>query len=278
MSIMKKCYIAGINAAANLFLAFLGVLPKYREVSSAAAWRLGWRLVDPHEASAETDPPIIPVVPLSHIVKNPEPVLILEPDLADGNVTVHELLAISQIVRMVKPDKSFEIGTYDGRTTLNIAANSPDIGCVYTLDLPASRLNDVKLRIAESEKKYVNKDESGVRYKKSKWSNKILQLYGDSASFDYSEYIEKIDLVFIDGSHTCEYLRNDTEVALKLLRKSGGVILWHDYSSPSWRSLTGAINDLFLSGGTYKNMINIQGTTLVLLDLRQSNDCHHGDH
>jgi predicted O-methyltransferase YrrM len=38
-----------------------------------------------------------------------------------------------------------------------------------------------------------------------------------------------MDFVFIDGSHDYDYVLNDSEVALKLLRNGRGVIVWHDY-------------------------------------------------
>ena len=59
--------------------------------------------------------------------------------------------------------------------------------------------------------------------------SKITQLLGDSGKFDFSPYHTSIDLVFIDGSHDFDYVINDSEIALKLLRNGKGIILWHDY-------------------------------------------------
>ena len=55
----------------------------------------------------------------------------------DGNMAPHELETVASIVATVKPKRIFEIGTFDGRTTLNMALNAPDAQ-IYTLDLPAS--------------------------------------------------------------------------------------------------------------------------------------------
>ena len=35
-------------------------------------------------------------------------------------------------------------------------------------------------------------------------------------------------MAFIDGCHAYEYVRKDTENALRAVRK-GGVVMWHDY-------------------------------------------------
>jgi predicted O-methyltransferase YrrM len=37
-----------------------------------------------------------------------------------------------------------------------------------------------------------------------------------------------MDLVFIDGAHSEDYVRNDTLQALKMIRPGGGVVIWHD--------------------------------------------------
>ena len=36
-----------------------------------------------------------------------------------------------------------------------------------------------------------------------------------------------MDLVFVDGAHSYDYVKNDTEKGLEMLRP-GGVIAWHD--------------------------------------------------
>jgi hypothetical protein len=53
-------------------------------------------------------------------------------------------------------------------------------------------------------------------------------LFGDSASFDFSPFAGAVDLFFIDGAHSYEYVRSDTLRALQCVRP-GGVIAWHDF-------------------------------------------------
>jgi predicted O-methyltransferase YrrM len=36
-----------------------------------------------------------------------------------------------------------------------------------------------------------------------------------------------MDLVFVDGAHTFEYVQNDSQKAWRML-KPGGVVVWHD--------------------------------------------------
>ncbi len=69
---------------------------------------------------------------------------------------------------------------------------------------------------------------SGERFLNTPQQSIITQLWGDSATFDFSPYYNSMDFVFIDGAHSEHYVKNDTEKALQLIKKSGGIIVWHD--------------------------------------------------
>ena len=75
-----------------------------------------------------------------------------------------------------------------------------------------------------------------------------------------------MDFVFIDGSHAKDYVKNDTEIAIKLLRDNKGVLLWHDYGV--WKDVTNVLENYFLSDSRFKNMKNIYGTTFIYLNLK----------
>jgi predicted O-methyltransferase YrrM len=190
---------------------------------------------------------------------------IREPIDVDGNATVLEIAVIAKLVRLHDPRSLFEIGTFDGRTTLNMAANCADEAKVYTLDLPADQLTAAALPLAAGDRRYIEKSASGSRYVGTDCEGKIVQLYGDSATFDFSPYWNAVDFVFIDGSHSYDYVLSDTERALKLLRNRRGVILWHDYGS--WDDVTTALNGLYASGHDFRGLRRIEGTTIVVLVL-----------
>ncbi len=40
-----------------------------------------------------------------------------------------------------------------------------------------------------------------------------------------------MDLVFVDGSHTLNYVRSDTANAFKMVVPDSGVVVWHDYGN-----------------------------------------------
>lgn len=246
-----------------LYLVTLGIFRRdHRETLHEVAFRLGLRT---RPAPAPSGPPLnVPEVNLGELLAAPPAVTVLEQDAVDGNVTAYELWAIAQLTADRKPSACFEIGTFDGRTTLNLAVNGGP-GCkVYTLDLPPEQWSSTQLGLAQGDTNFIRKESSGTRFVGTAWATHITQLYGDSASFDYAPYEGKMDLVFIDGSHSYDYVMSDTKAALQLLKPAGGLVLWHDYGSPYWKDLTRALNDLFAKDPTWRTMRHVRGTTLVV--------------
>jgi predicted O-methyltransferase YrrM len=112
----------------------------------------------------------------------------------------------------------FEFGTYRGQTTCGLATLCKDAQ-IYTLNLPPE--NDPRYAT------YI-----GMYIATSPDRDRITQIYHDSRTFDTTPYRESMDYIFIDGDHSYEGVKNDTEKALQLL-KPGGVIVWHDYAAKS---------------------------------------------
>jgi hypothetical protein len=209
------------------------------------------------------DPYIIPKTDVFEIDGNDSTLYDGVDDCGFGHITEFELKAICHIVRKYNPKKVFEIGTFEGRTTLNIAINAPDAQ-VFTLDLPASELNNTKMEVEVGEVRYIDKEQSGVRFLGKPAQKQIQQLYGDSATFDFAPYHNAIDLMFIDGSHAYEYVLSDTERALKMVKK-GGVILWHDYTN--WVGVREGLNQYYKNDAGFAKLKHIGGTSIVMMEV-----------
>ncbi|MFH1227766.1 MAG: class I SAM-dependent methyltransferase [Planctomycetota bacterium] len=208
---------------------------------------------------------IIPTIKLTEIASDDTTISIQEPIAIAGNVSLLELIVLNKLIRIHKPGKIFEIGTFDGRTTLNMAANCSEGAKLYTLDLPSSELYSTKLPIIYGDRFYIDKKTSGSRYISKPYADKITQLYGDSATFDFSPYFNTIDFIFIDGSHSYEYVLNDTSVAMKLLNDGKGLILWHDYIM---EEVNKALNELYTGHDKrFERLKHIEGTSLVSLGI-----------
>ena len=141
-------------------------------------------------------------------------------------------------------------------------ALSAPLGCmVHTLDLLPDKNPEYSL--ASGERHMVDKEQSGERFLNYAQSNsqilpQICQVYGDSATFDFSPYHDSCSLVFVDGSHAYEYATADTKSAMQMV-KAGGVIVWHDYGI--WEGVTRALEELEDKDGL--GIKNIAGTSLA---------------
>lgn len=180
----------------------------------------------------------------------------------NGNVRISELGILCALAAGCKDSTNiFEIGTFDGRTTLNIALNAPSKCKVYTLDIPPDQ--ETKFELDKGERHMVDKHIPGSRYEKyrSKYPaaiSNIHQLFGDSATFDFSPYKDSCSLVFVDGSHAYDYVMSDTRAAMSMV-VSGGVVIWHDYGI--WEGVTKALEKIELL--EQYCLRTIRGTSLV---------------
>lgn len=206
----------------------------------------------------------LPAVPASEIIGETSRLTLLEVTQVSGNTSLLEQTVLVRLAEASQPKRLFEFGTFDGRTALNLIAHSPPDAHLFTLDLPAGKIDQTRLSLEQGDRAFIDKPESGTRFLKTAYAGRITRLYGDSATFDFSPYFGTIDMVFVDASHAYEYVRSDTLNAMKLLRPTGGVIAWHDYSL-DWRGVIRALNEFYRSGGIFQNLLRVEGTTLVIL-------------
>jgi hypothetical protein len=206
-------------------------------------------------------PRLLPTVAVDELTSPSTVVSLPEPVGVDGNVTLLEMLVLNRLVRERAPRAIFEIGTFDGRTTLNLAVNAGADARVYTLDLP--RATPTRLDLSADDRAYVEKDVSGARFAGTPAADRITQLYGDSAAFDFSPYPS--DFVFVDGAHTEAYVRSDAKAAAGLLPGGRGTIAFHDYGV--WPGVTMALNALRTSDARFAGLRWVAGTTLAVATL-----------
>lgn len=182
------------------------------------------------------------------------------------NVTSHDRAVLCAIAKLIQPKLFFEIGTYLGETTLAIARNNPKTK-IFTLDLPTPEARrDAALEMTDE---YLfQRWERGSAFKGTIESERIQQLTGDSATFDFTPYEGKIDLVFIDASHSYSYVRADTEAALRIIPPTG-TILWHDY--PAYPGVFAYLNEL--GAHLDRKIYHIIGTGLAFLSSKDLVRC-----
>jgi len=134
-----------------------------------------------------------------------------------------------------------EFGTFRGRTTYNLALNSS--GEITTVDIghELGKAIDVNVNIEQHE--YATHT-TGELFLSAppEIRNRIKQMRGDSTKLDYSHLYGKIGMVIVDGGHSYEVCKSDSEHALRMV-KPGGVIVWDDYGS-FWPGVVQALDEL----------------------------------
>jgi hypothetical protein len=249
--------IAKLGAKWNAFYALAIYFPLSRLARNLRAMRQSIRgLVDRRKPKPQ----------LSNIswraIISSRPIRLVEAQRSHGNVRLSELALLAKAAAVVKPGQEIiEIGTFDGRTTLNLALNSSPATRVFTLDLPAD--GQTKFSPMKGERRFVAKPLPGERFRNytGPWRDcvsKIVQLAGDSAVYDWSAHYGKAGLVFVDGSHAYECAIHDSEEAFRLVDLNGAVI-WHDYGI--WNGVTRALDEL--ESAKQLGLRRIRGTSLV---------------
>jgi len=134
----------------------------------------------------------------------------------DGGSLVTDMILLKNMVERYASASYFEIGTWRGESVVNVA---PVAGKCYTLNLSSEDLRSLELS-----ERYIGQQDWF-----SKNNPKIVHLKGNSLTFDFKPYRRKFDVVFIDGDHHYDSVKNDTRKAFDLIKDENSTIIWHDY-------------------------------------------------
>lgn len=147
----------------------------------------------------------------------------------EGYIDDHQRSIVAALAGALGAQTFFEIGTSLGRTAWTVARHLPDVR-VWTLDVPPTEdVDRTALELGADDRTYFRPaDRCGEAFLGTDENERITQLWGDSARFDYSPYAGKMDFVYIDGAHSYQYVRSDSARAFEML-SPGGTIVWDDY-------------------------------------------------
>ncbi len=164
----------------------------------------------------------------------------------NGGTSLLETMLIIAATRIVNARRVFEIGTFLGGNTLNMALNLPDDAKVFTLDLDEQHAVDVKQLPEDAPLTQLHlASQSSLDFAGTSVAGKITALVGNSTTFDFSAWRNSVDLSFIDGGHDFATVKSDTENAFEMASiEKPSCILWHDYRSWEYPALTCYLDDL----------------------------------
>ena len=135
----------------------------------------------------------------------------------DGSSLPTDIALLKSLARKFEHCKYFEIGTWRGESVANVSDIAEEC---YTLNLSKSEMLSMGMK-----EKYADLHGFFSKDKKN-----ITHLTGNSLNFDYQGLNKKFDLIFIDGNHHYDFVKNDTQKVFENLIHENTIIVWHDYA------------------------------------------------
>jgi len=166
-----------------------------------------------------------------------------------GTISPLELHVIGTLCNILKPRNILEIGTFEGRTTLNMSLVSPE-STVHTICIPQEQCGFVV----------------GKYFKERPEASNINQIFENSQTFDFSA-LPPMDLIFVDGDHSYEGVVKDSDSAFNIV-SDNGVILFHDFDTCHLGNTKAVLDAVTRFGYEY---CNIEGTSLAIAYNRKVN-------
>lgn len=178
-----------------------------------------------------------------------------------GSVPVFDAMLLAALLRLSRPRRVLEFGTYLGYSTRVLLENSDDFCRIVSIDLPhGSSIGEPSLSVSELElhasaeinDEYLRELQfhEGPRYLSGidqVDSDRVKLVKSDSRKLNRgyltAEAGGPFDLIFIDGGHDRETIRSDTELAIECASRHG-LIVWHDYRSSIHRDVTSYLDEI----------------------------------
>jgi predicted O-methyltransferase YrrM len=147
----------------------------------------------------------------------------VNPIIPGGMTTNEDLQVILGFVNFFQPRRYVEFGLNEGQTARSILAVSPSVLLYTGIDVQ----NDFKTRDTDQQTEVPKEAGAFIKY-----DSRVRMLITEHGSaYLTPQEIGEADMVFIDGDHSYEGVKKDSELARSIVKK--GVIMWHDYLGPA---------------------------------------------
>jgi predicted O-methyltransferase YrrM len=173
--------------------------------------------------------------------------------------------------RIPENGTAVEIGSWIGHGTslIGLALRGPEARC-YAVDAFSALTEDA------SEKEYLKTFLKRLKtplsqralfdYHINKYglSNRVVPIpYASAEAIHHLPLkADSVDLLYIDGGHTLDVVRQDISLYLPLV-KPGGIVCFHDFNSHYWVDVTTAVWEE-VRKGSFSQFIELRSTTLAL--------------
>ena len=168
--------------------------------------------------------------------------------------------ALLALARTMRSRTVIEFGVQEGRTAALLLRECPWIERYVGIDVPADFAPALVIQLPEVPQIAGHRAAGDGRFE-------LLIAEGGSRTLSPSDLPDRVDLVYIDGSHAEADVRHDTALA-RAAMPLGGVIVWHDY--PSCIGVQRVIDQLNDAEGDHIALIE---GTWICFELFRGNAC-----
>jgi predicted O-methyltransferase YrrM len=135
----------------------------------------------------------------------------------DGGSLPTDIALLMQFAANIPECNYFEIGTWRGESVVNVAHKAKHC---------------TTLNLSDDEMQQIGMSEEYIALTAffSKEKKNITHLRGNSKTYDFAGLNQKYDLIFIDGDHHYEMVKNDTARVFEYLVHEKSIVVWHDYA------------------------------------------------
>jgi hypothetical protein len=180
----------------------------------------------------------------------------------DGAMPAKDLTALLALLIVRKPEMILEIGTFFGTTTRALALNAPGAK-VHTVDLPLdfNPVSEPSEAMLKDDFHLIKARRVGQAFGSTPEAKQIVQHLVDTANWDFQP-AKGSSFFFIDGAHTYEYIKNDTEKCFSIAAPQARFV-WHDVDDRH----PGVVRYLHELAGPGRAIRRIKETALAFFDL-----------
>lgn len=149
-----------------------------------------------------------------------------------GTSRVTDFALLKQLVADRPNAEYLEIGSFRGESLNNIAQVANHCTSIS--------LSQAEMRAMGVADWFVTQDGMFINE-----TPNITRILHNSLTLDFSTINKKFDVIFIDGDHTFNGVKSDTQNCFNLLKDDNSVIVWHDsgyfYDDYRWEVLAGIL-------------------------------------